>query len=58
MTCEQCNAPTQIVEQSGGTKEGNFKEEYECVNGHKGWIRGDASAPPQEWRRTGSVFEG
>ena len=56
MTCATCGAPTFITDQSGATKEGQFTEEYECVYNHKGTIRGRAEDPPQEWQRTGRVF--
>jgi len=58
MTCEKCGAPTSLEKQSGGTTEGYFTEEYECVNGHLGFIEGESSNPPQEWNRYGTVFEG
>lgn len=55
--CADCGGATDLIEQSGGTKAGQFVEKYECANcGAKGSIRGEASDPPQEWRRTGSVF--
>jgi len=56
MSCDKCGAPTTMVENSGAVKEGRFKEEYECVNGHKGWVRGKAEEPAQQWDRTGMVF--
>jgi hypothetical protein len=57
--CANCGGVTDLEEQSGGTTEGRFSEEYQCVQcGAKGWIRGEASAPPQEWTRTGQVFNG
>jgi len=56
--CNKCGEPTQIVEQSGGTKSGHFEEQYECVNGHTGRISGEASDSPQAWDRYGKVFDG
>jgi len=56
MTCEYCGAPTVMNDSTGGVKEGQFMEEYECVNGHKGWVKGEASAPAENWNRTGTVF--
>jgi hypothetical protein len=38
------------------TGKGRFVEEYECVNGHKGWVKGEESAPAESWTRTGTVF--
>jgi hypothetical protein len=58
MTCEKCGCATQIVEQSGGIKDGQFKEKYECVNGHIGFVRGKAEQPARSWKRTGAVFRG
>jgi len=58
MTCKKCGCATEITRDEGGRTEGRFKEVWECVNGHIGWVRGEASAPPQQWTRTGSVFEG
>jgi len=52
--CDHQNA--KCVDSTGGTKEGRFKEEYECVCGAKGWIEGEASAPAHEWNRYGRVF--
>ena len=46
----------QIVESSGGTKEGSFVEHYECPCGATGTVRGDCEEPPHQWRRTGEVF--
>jgi hypothetical protein len=54
MECDHQTA--QIVESDGGTKEGRFVEHYECPCGATGTVRGEASAPPTEWRRTGEVF--
>lgn len=57
MTCETCGAPVELVDQTGGTKDGKFEEKYECANGHMGWVRGEASKPAKQWTRTGSVFK-
>lgn len=54
--CDTCGAAVTMVDSEGGTTEGVFNEEYECANGHRGWVRGEASAPAQEWDRYGSVF--
>jgi hypothetical protein len=58
MTCDYCGAPTTMNDSTGGTTEGSFEEEYECVNGHKGWVRGKAEEPARNWTRTGMVFNG
>ena len=53
--CDHTNA--KIVDQSGGTKEGSFVEHYECqLCGARGTIKGQAGDPPQQWQRTGPVF--
>jgi len=46
----------QIVASEGGT-DGEFVERYECPCGATGRVFGDASQPPQNWRRTGRVFD-
>lgn len=56
MTCATCGAATVLDTQEGGTTEGRFTERYECANGHVGHVRGEASAPATEWRRSGAVF--
>jgi len=58
MTCNKCGAAVSMNTQSGGTEEGYFTEEYECVNGHRGFIEGEASNPANEWNRYGTVFDG
>jgi hypothetical protein len=60
MTCASCGSPAVSLEDSeGGTTEGRFVERYECADcGATGRITGEASAPAQEWRRTGGVFRG
>jgi len=54
MQCDHSAA--MIVEQSGGTKEGAFVEQYECPCGATGTITGQADEPPKHWNRTGEVF--
>jgi len=54
MSCDHSVA--EIVEQSGGTKEGAFVEHYECQCGATGTIRGKADNPVEQWNRTGEVF--
>lgn len=57
MPCATCGAVTEIVNDStGNTSDGPFSEQYECVNGHRGAITGDAAKPPRTWARTGAVF--
>jgi len=54
MTCNRCGAVLELVDQSGGTKSGEFTEEYECVEcGGRGMIAGDAGESPRGWRQTG-----
>ena len=59
MTCANCgSAAVDIVDERGGTTSGSFVEQWECDTcGALGWIRGHAAAPPQQWSRTGRVFE-
>jgi hypothetical protein len=57
MPCENCGGAVEIVDQSGGTKEGRFRERYKCVNcGGYGIVRGDAEEPASQWVHTGTVF--
>jgi len=56
MPCNECGAPTKVVDQHGGTKSGSFVENWECANGHTGTVKGEASEMPQKWDRYGSVF--
>jgi len=56
MTCEACGAAVGIEDSDGATNGGRFLERYECANGHTGRVRGESSAPPSEWKRTGPVF--
>ena len=58
MTCNKCGTATKCVESTGGIESGRFREEYECVRGHKGTIAGNAEEPPQQWDRYGTVFGG
>jgi len=54
MTCNRCGAVLELVESSGGTKSGEFTEEYECVQcSGRGMIAGDAGESPRSWRKTG-----
>jgi len=57
MSCQQCGAPLEMTEETGGTKAGQFREEYECVQCNAtGAITGQAEAPATEWRHTGSAL--
>jgi hypothetical protein len=58
MPCNKCGEPTEIVESSGGTTSGEFREVHECVRGHRGYVTGDAEKHPKAWDRYGSVFDG
>ncbi|UBF23428.1 hypothetical protein HATV-3_gp78 [Haloarcula tailed virus 3] len=58
MPCEQCGNAVEMLEQEGGTEQGQFKETYECVNcAAKGKISGEASDSPTDWNRSGGVFK-
>ena len=57
MPCETCGAATKIVQTPEARETGNFTEEYECANGHKGFVSGREEEPAQNWNRYGAVFE-
>ena len=57
MTCATCGAAHGMDESEGATEDGEFKEEYSCVNGHWGVIEGDAGDPGESWDYRGPVFE-
>jgi len=57
MPCAKCNAAVALEDSTPHEGTGRFKETYECVRGHKGWIEGKEEAPPTEWDRFGSVFQ-
>ena len=57
MKCKQCGSAIGMVEDSGGTREGDeFKEIYKCNNGHTGVIRGTVGEEVAEWTFTGAIF--
>ena len=56
MTCKTCGAAVSLEDSTKYEGEGRFKEEYECINGHVGYIRGEESNPPSSWTKTGMVF--
>lgn len=58
MACETCGGAVQMIDSDGATRTGSFSEEYECVNGHRGYVRGRAENPAQSWTRYGQVFDG
>lgn len=58
MACNRCGEPIELVDDKGGVKSGRFEEEYECVNGHRGWVKGRAEESPRKWRKIGTVFQG
>jgi len=57
MTCAKCGAGTTIVETPPARDEGEFTEEWECSNGHKGYVSGREEESPTKWDRYGAVFE-
>jgi len=57
MTCETCGCVVSLEDSTEHTGEGRFKEEYECVRGHKGYITGDEAEPPTNWTKYGPVFD-
>jgi len=56
MTCETCGAAVSLESSEGGTKRGQFTEQYNCANGHSGMVSGEAGEPADAWSRTGAVF--
>ena len=56
MPCETCGAAVGIEHADEPSDSGRFKEEYECVRGHKGYIHGEENEPPRNWTKYGPVF--
>ena len=57
MTCETCGAavePTNIPEPE---QEGRFVEEWECTNGHKGYVSGREEQSPNQWDKYGAIYD-
>lgn len=58
MTCQTCGCAVTIVDSTPAKSEGRFREEYECSNGHTGWITGQEDQMPDSCDRGGAVFQG
>ena len=56
MHCNECGEAVSMTSQAGGVESGEFVERYECVNGHLGFISGEASDSPEAWEERGQVF--
>jgi len=57
MPCKQCNGALELTQSSGGVKEGQFTEQYKCVQcGATGRISGHAEDPAHQWRHSGRAF--
>jgi len=58
--CGQCDSPAiEMTDSSGNVVDGPFRERYHCNDcGALGLIRGEAGAPPDEWKKTGTLFNG
>lgn len=58
--CEACGSPEVYCWGSkGAVDEGEFIEDWQCHNCNSlGVIKGDADDPPEQWDRTGLLFEG
>jgi hypothetical protein len=57
MPCETCGCAVRITHADEPQDSGAFKEEYECAQGHKGYIYGQEGELPENWSRFGQVFE-
>ena len=58
MEALQCNhKDARCVESTEPKDEGRFVEKYECVCGATGRIEGNEQDLPQQWTRTGEVFQ-
>lgn len=56
--CANCGSSIELVESDPYDVE-RFTEKYECVGcSAEGEITGITTAPPTEWRRSGTVFDG
>lgn len=55
--CQSCGAAVKPKDVDEPEKSGHFSEEWECSNGHVGYVRGKEEQPPNKWTRYGSVFE-
>lgn len=58
MPCEKCGCAVEAVDSTPHSGEGTFREEWECANGHKGFITGREEEPPATWQKLGVVFNG
>jgi len=58
MTCNRCGAGVAPVDVPEPQTEGSFTEEWECDNGHKGFVSGREEEPPVEWEKYGAVYDG
>jgi hypothetical protein len=57
MTCNACECVVEPVDVDEPDDEGWFSEEWECVNGHKGYIRGREEENPKNWTKYGAIYE-
>ena len=54
LSCAQCGAAMALTDSTDDN--GEFREEYECANGHTGWFTGDEDDYPESWEFDGAVF--
>jgi hypothetical protein len=57
MTCNKCGAAVTAKNIPEAEDKGRFVEEWECANGHSGFVRGREEQPPQEWNRFGAIYD-
>jgi hypothetical protein len=57
-SCNCCGSNNVSVTQSyGAIDRGEFEEQWRCGDCNaKGWIEGEASNHPAQWRRKGALF--
>jgi len=56
MTCETCGAAVEPKDVDEPNDSGHFQEKWECARGHIGYVSGKEQEPPNQWTRTGGVF--
>jgi len=57
MTCNKCGAAVMPVDVPEPEETGTFVEEWECANGHKGYVSGREEEPPAKWNKAGAIHE-
>ena len=57
MPCNACGAPVEPKDIPEPEQEGRFVEEWECTNGHVGYVSGREEEPPNQWQKYGAIYE-